>query len=87
MATTRSTIMALMALAADCIVITGPPAISTAADIARGTTIMAQPLKVTNASTMASSGLRGTVGATLLLLLVLSAPVEAQDDSDLAKKT
>ena len=52
-----------MALAADCIVITGPPAISTAADIARGTTIMAQPLKVTNASTMASSGLRGTVGA------------------------
>ena len=29
----------------------------------------------------------GTVGATLLLLLVLSAPVEAQDDSDLAKKT
>jgi hypothetical protein len=87
MATTRSTITALMALAADCIVITGPPAISTAADIARGTTIMAQPLKVTNTSTMASSGLRGTVGATLLLLLVLSAPVEAQDDSDLAKKT
>ena len=35
----------------------------------------------------ASSGRRGTVGATLLLLLVLSAPVGAQDDVDLAKKT
>jgi hypothetical protein len=31
--------------------------------------------------------MRGTVGATLLLLLVLSAPVGAQDDFDLAKKT
>jgi hypothetical protein len=30
---------------------------------------------------------RGTVGATLLLLLVLSAPVAAQDDVDLAQKT
>lgn len=36
---------------------------------------------------MASSGIRGTVGATLLLLLVLSAPVGAQDAGDLAKKT
>ena len=31
--------------------------------------------------------MRGTVGAVLLLLLVLSAPVGAQDDADLAKKT
>lgn len=35
----------------------------------------------------ASSGKRRTVGATLFLLLVLSAPVEAQDDVELAKKT
>jgi hypothetical protein len=48
---------------------------------------MAQPLKVTNSSTMAASAIRGTVAATLLLLLALSPPVEAQDDSDLAKKT
>ena len=48
---------------------------------------MAQPPKVTNSSTMASSVIRGTVAATLLLLLVLSAPVGAQDDADLAKKT
>ncbi len=39
------------------------------------------------AARRASSGRRGTVGATLLLLLVLSAPVGAQDDVDLAKKT
>jgi hypothetical protein len=35
----------------------------------------------------ASSGKRRTVGATLFLLLVLSAPVGAQDDLELAKKT
>lgn len=35
----------------------------------------------------ASSGKRRTVGATLFLLLVLSAPVGAQDDVELAKKT
>jgi hypothetical protein len=39
------------------------------------------------AARRASSGRRGTVDATLLLLLVLSAPVGAQDDVDLAKKT
>jgi len=49
--------------------------------------MMAQPLQVTNSSTMASSASRGTVAATLLLLLVLSAPVEAQDAADLAKQT
>ena len=43
--------------------------------------------KVTSSAARASSGMRGTVGATLLLLLVLSAPVGAQDDVDLAKKT
>ena len=35
----------------------------------------------------ASSAMRGTVGATLLWLLVLSVPVHAQDASDLAKKS
>lgn len=35
----------------------------------------------------ASSGKRRTVGATLFSLLVLSAPVGAQDDVELAKKT
>jgi hypothetical protein len=48
---------------------------------------MAQPLKATSSSTMEWSVIRGTVGAVLLLLLVLSAPVEAQNDSDLAKET
>ena len=42
--------------------------------------------KVTSSATR-MSGMRGTVGGTLLLLLVLSAPVAAQDDADLAKKT
>ena len=31
--------------------------------------------------------MRGTLGATLLFLLALSAPVGVQDDVDLAKKT
>jgi outer membrane porin, OprD family len=61
----RSIIMALMALPADCMVITRPSAISTAADIAKATAMMAPPLKVTNSSTMASSGIRGTMGALL----------------------
>jgi hypothetical protein len=42
--------------------------------------------KVTSSATR-MSGMRGTVGATLLLPLALSAPVGAQDDADLAKKT
>ena len=43
--------------------------------------------KVARSATRTSSGLRQTVGATLLAVLIVSPPVGAQDDSDLAKKT
>jgi hypothetical protein len=69
------------------IVITGgAPWIRTADDIKERRRSSAAA-KVTNLRTTTSWGIRGTGRATLLLLLVLSAPVRAQDDSELAKKT